>query len=332
MQRRNFRSTTLFHRNLVDYINNNQNLWKAEINKRFVSLKAIDLLRFLGTNRLGTNKQKIKHTAREENYYAKTEIPESFDAREQWPLCNSIGKIQDQSTCSNRSCWAIAAVEAMSDRICIASNQTKQVMLSARDLLSCCSKCSNGCSDAGDPIAAWEYWNTEGIVTGSDFASNASCLPYPFPECDHFNQSIYHPSCGPEIYPTLNCISECSENYSKSYADDKYYGFSPYLLPRNVTRIQLEIMNNGPVEAVLNVYSDFMSYEKGIYMHVIGDALGGHSVKIIGWGVENSISYWLIVNSWNGEWGENGLFRMLRGTNECGIEENVVAGIPDFSR
>lgn len=74
-------------------------------------------------------------------------------------------------------------------------------------------------------------------------------------------------------------------NYSKSYADDKYYGktndfltkflfilfflllgFSPYLLPRNVTRIQLEIMNNGPVEAVLNVYSDFMSYEKGIYM------------------------------------------------------------------
>lgn len=43
-------------------------------------------------------------------------------------------------------------------------------------------------------------------------------------------------------------------------------GFSPYLLPRNITRIQLEIMNNGPVEAVLNVYSDFMSYEKGIYM------------------------------------------------------------------
>jgi hypothetical protein len=33
------------------------------------------------------------------------------------------------------SCWALAAVEAMSDRICIASNVTKNAHISAEDLV-----------------------------------------------------------------------------------------------------------------------------------------------------------------------------------------------------
>jgi len=28
-------------------------------------------------------------------------------------------------------------------------------------------------------------------------------------------------------------------------------------------------------------------------------ALGGHAVKIIGWGVENGEKYWEVANSWN---------------------------------
>ena len=39
-------------------------------------------------------------------------------------ICSSCG-----------SCWAYGAVEAMSDRICIASNGTKNVHISAEDLL-----------------------------------------------------------------------------------------------------------------------------------------------------------------------------------------------------
>lgn len=56
--------------------------------------------------------------------------------------CESLFMIRDQSQCG--SCWAFGAVESMSDRICIASNGTIQVVLSADDLLSCCRSCGNG--------------------------------------------------------------------------------------------------------------------------------------------------------------------------------------------
>jgi cathepsin B len=39
-------------------------------------------------------------------------------------------------------------------------------------------------------------------------------------------------------------------------------------------------------------------------------ALGGHAVKVIGWGVEDGTPYWEIVNSWNEGWGEAGHVRV----------------------
>ena len=44
--------------------------------------------------------------------------------------------------------------------------------------------------------------------------------------------------------------------------------------------------------------------------------------------MERGTPYWLVANSWNYDWGNNGTFKILRGQNHCGIESNVVAGIP----
>lgn len=57
---------------------------------------------------------------------------------------------------------------------------------------------------------------------------------------------------------------------------------------------------------------------------------GYHSVRIIGWGEEPSyrgapLKYWLVANSWGHQWGENGLFRIQKGINECEIESYVLA-------
>jgi cathepsin B len=54
--------------------------------------------------------------------------------------------------------------------------------------------------------------------------------------------------------------------------------------------------------------------------------LGGHAVRLLGYGTENNVDYWLIANSWNETWGDNGYFKIRRGTNECGIESDACAG------
>lgn len=54
-------------------------------------------------------------------------------------------------------------------------------------------------------------------------------------------------------------------------------------------------------------------------------------MKIIGWGTDllSSTDYWLVANSFNTDWGEDGFFRIERG-NTCNIEVNVFGGIPDL--
>jgi cathepsin B len=89
-------------------------------------------------------------------------------------------------------------------------------------------------------------------------------------------------------------------------------------------------MNNGPVEGALTVYEDFPTYKSGVYQHVHGKALGGHAIRILGWGVEDGTPYWLIANSWNSDWGDNGYIKILRGKDHCGIESQITAGLPKY--
>lgn len=65
----------------------------------------------------------------------------------------------------------------------------------------------------------------------------------------------------------------------------------------------------------------------GIYQEGSSHYVGWHAVKIIGWGVGNGVPYWLCANSWNAEWGDRGFFKILRGSNECLLEQDATAGI-----
>ena len=69
------------------------------------------------------------------------------------------------------------------------------------------------------------------------------------------------------------------------------------------------------------MYSDFLYYESGIYQHMEGSAEGDHAVLLVGYDEVDGIPYWNVKNSWGSSWGENGFFRIIRGQNECGIEE-----------
>ena len=89
-----------------------------------------------------------------------------------------------------------------------------------------------------------------------------------------------------------------------------------------------DIYENGSVASSFYLHEDFYTYSSGIYQHVHGKLLGGHFIKLIGWGEENGVKYWIAANSWNPRWGESGFFRVLRGQNECGVETGVQTALP----
>ncbi|KAL9874049.1 cathepsin B [Glossina fuscipes] len=251
-------------------------------------------------------------------------IPEDFDSRKQWPHCPTIWEIRDQGSCG--SCWAFGAVEAMSDRVCIHSNGTLNFHFSADDLVSCCHTCGFGCN-GGFPGAAWGYWVRKGIVSGGPYGSSQGCRPYEIAPCEHHVNGT-RPPCEKEYGKTPRCQHKCQASYKVDYKTDKHYGSRAYSISKNVHDIQEEIMSNGPVEGAFTVYEDLILYKDGVYEHVHGKELGGHAIRIIGWGVEKDIPYWLIANSWNTDWGNNGFFKILRGKDHCGIESSISAGLP----
>lgn len=247
-------------------------------------------------------------------------LPETFDLRQAYPKCESIREIRDQANCG--SCWAFGAAEAMSDRICIASGQKMQIRVSAQNILTCCGECGFGCQ-GGWTGMAWTYWRKKGIVSGGLYGDKKTCQPYFLPMCDHHTVGPHGPC--PKTVDTPKCKKECQKEYTKKYEEDLTFGNSSYSISGE-KKIMEEIYSRGSIAASFTVYEDFFAYKKGVYQHVTGSQLGGHAIKIIGWGVEKGTKYWLCANSWNDSWGDKGYFKILRGKNECGIERGGSAG------
>jgi cathepsin B len=260
-------------------------------------------------------------------------MPEEFDSEANWPQCaKTIGDIRDQSNCG--CCWAFAGAEAASDRMCIASNASLLLPLSAQDVCFCGS--DDGCN-GGFVDEPWDYIRLHGAVTGSQYHGTGPfgkgmCVDFSLPHCHHHGPQGSDPypaegapGCPSESSPKCptKCDASATEGHS-NFMEDKYSFDGKVVSASGESDIQHLIMTGGPVETAFTVYSDFENYAGGVYQHTTGGQAGGHAVKMVGWGVDNGVKYWKVANSWNPYWGEKGYFRILRGENHCGIEDEVV--------
>mmetsp|Transcript_30917 Transcript_30917/g.65778 ORF Transcript_30917/g.65778 Transcript_30917/m.65778 type:complete len:178 (-) Transcript_30917:94-627(-) len=162
-----------------------------------------------------------------------------------------------------------------------------------------------GCQ-GGQLGAAWSYLQKSGIVSDA-------CFPY---------------TAGAGKAP--QCTQKCAD--SESFTASKVKAKTAYAINGEVN-MQKEIMTNGPIQVAFKVFKSFMNYKSGIYQKHFYELLpeGGHAVKVVGWGTENGMKYWTVANSWNTNWGEDGFFRIKRGSNSCGIEKMgpPYAGMPE---
>ena len=230
----------------------------------------------------------------------------------------------------------MSGASAALDRYCIAKEgkTLPSDRLSGVDLMSCCKTCAggNGGCDGGTPSACWDYMSSQGIASGGAYGDYSNCLEYPFPECAHHEASS-KPVCPPTPYNAPTCWWACDRNttsktsYDASQATHKFG--SSYKVEGNVAAIQMEIAAHGPVQASMFLLPAFEIYKSGVFQSTSTKWIGAHAVKIVGWGIDNTTAatpYWRVQNSWNTDWGEDGYFRILRGSNMMSIEGGVVAG------
>jgi cathepsin B len=225
------------------------------------------------------------------------QLPESFDARTKWNTC--IHPIRDQGNCG--SCWAFAASEVLTDRFCIVSSGKIDIVLSPQDLVSCDDR-DTGCK-GGYVFKSWDYLKDTGIVSDE-------CLPYTSGKGDSG-------TC-----PFNSGEHRCTKGEFKKYKASGHKHLD------TIEGAKENLFKHGPIEAAFIMYDDLLSYKGGVYRRTSEKRLGGHLVKIIGWGKDDVGEYWLVANSWGTKWGENGTFRI--GFGECGFEEYLWAGQPDY--
>merc|ERR1712224_818788 len=280
---------------------------------------------------------------------ANAALPDNFDSEQNWPQCAKIiGDIRDQSNCG--CCWAFAGAEAASDRMCIATNASMMVPLSAQDVcFNGGGFMSQGCN-GGQISSPWSYMKKGGLFGGKGAVSGGQyqgsgpfgkglCADFSLPHCHHHGPqgsdpypAEGEPGCESQSSPTCpkTCDSE-AEGPHKDFSADKLAFQGDVSTASGEEEIMHAIMTGGPVETAFMVHSDFENYVSGIYHHVTGEIAGGHAVKMVGWGVDNGVKYWKVANSWNPYWGEDGYFRIIRGDSEGngGIENQVIGASAD---
>jgi len=225
-------------------------------------------------------------------------MPVNFDWREHMGKSEGM-KVKKQGACA--SCYAMAAASVMSDRFYLASKGRINVDISPQSIMDCSDGCHGG--TASDAFKA--------LMTHK--AAPNWCSPY----------TGSAGKCGSHSCDTAT-------EYGAVVQGDKMATLGITGTDKE-TAIMYQVFHYGPVYMRMEVYSDFPYYRAGIYKHQSSAQVrGDHAVKLVGWGEEGSIKFWVAQNTWGDKWGEKGFFRIARGVDESGVESRgVFWAIPD---
>lgn len=309
------------NKKLVEKVNAADSTWKAALTSRFLTYKEEELGYLAGT---------IPHHNLDDEIPVggsssppddgDVDLPKDFDARKRWPKCKSIGMIRDQGPCGG--CWAISVAQVATDRYCIQTGQKDNPILSYRQMLTCSG---SGSCHGGRENGSWDYLIENGLVTGGRHTDTDSCQPSPFKLCDHHQKGNY--DLCPPAHDTPECQHECTgEGGADRYNSDRYFA-KKYWDIYGEKALKKELFLRGPVSIAMRVNKDFYFYSEGVYQHLTGPFIGFHAVRLIGWGEDTiagkTIPYWIITNTWNSDWGEDGVIRIKRGNHYMGIKSGL---------
>lgn len=278
-------------------------------------------------------------------------LPEEFEGQKIWR--QYLPEIFNQGECG--SCWSIATTTCLAARFNLQSYGNYFIDLSPALMLFCFLELDeysdhlktrylrHDLSDYGcvgnSLIAAWTYLYIRGTC-------EHACVPNQYKQIYDLYDGLYTEiknkvSCRSVTGPNFDSCVDSQKPLTLFSCSDFYYVAGTSKYGGSEKLIRHNIFEWGPVSSAMEVYEDFYQFdaETEIYQwNGQGKLISGHAIVIVGWGEEvegteggRKKLFWWVRNSWGRDWGVEGYFRMVRGTNNCKIEENVIAPIPDFA-
>lgn len=217
---------------------------------------------------------------------SKVQIPDSID----WRQKGVVTPVKNQGGCG--SCWAFSSTENMESHWAIRTGQLLE--LSTQQVTSCTPnprQCggTGGCKGATSELGYEYVINSGGLVLEKDFPyrgidSNCNQLPRFAPRVANFSSYVAVPSNDQDAVLSALTVGP---------------------LTIGVWATPMQFYNRG-------IFSG-CSYDKNMAIN--------HAVQLVGYGTEAGKDYWIVRNSWGGNWGENGYIRLLREKEaKCGMD------------
>ena len=304
----------------VNKINNANMTWKATIENKFGDLtpeEFKEMVLMKDYQRHPSSSHAVSNITRSGKSYD----TESFD----WRDYGAVTQVQDQGSVG--SCWAFSAIGSVEGQWFLGHNEL--VNLSEEYLVDCDGESDETHADCGVfggwPYLAYQFiMETGGVPTEETYpycSGTGDCYP-----CMLGPISL----CGPPpMYCEKNITLACpnAELYSniRDWTD----------ISTNEVEIAQQLVDIGPLSALLDA-TQLQFYDSGIWTGKIDNTsplLGchtdtlDHAVLLVGYGTENGVDYWSVKNSWGEKFGEEGYFRIVRGSGTCGINTAVTSAL-----
>lgn len=178
-------------------------------------------------------------------------------------------------------------------------------VLSEQQIVSC-DTVDQGC-DGGNTETAYEY------VHGAGGLETENAYPYTSGDGDsgycNVDSSQFVVTVQSYTYATTPCQDSCDHQDETTLANN--------------------LVQHGPVSICVDAES-WQYYGGGVLQgdcpHAYDDL--DHCVQLVGYNAQTSPAYWIVRNSWNTDWGEDGFIYLEMGMNLCGVANDATFAWP----